>query len=250
MCYDARGKLCLSGWQFQKNSQTVQAKIENAIRVFLSKSLDSDFEVRLHASGRTDSGVRARMQVAHFDLPLNLQVDPNRFVFSVNSILKELISIYSLEEVSFDFDARRTPHLKTYRYHFLVSEFDKNSHKNTSFWISSVDIKSMINASKYLQGKHDFSAFRASDCSAKTSTRIIKSIEFDREGDLLILSVVGNGFLKQMIRIIAGTLLEVGQGKKTAEEVEEILKSRDRLKAGPTAPAKGLELYKVEYLLA
>ena len=245
-----------SGWQIQPGVRTIQEELEKGINVILTsqfkqKKLNNISEVTVVGSGRTDAGVHALCQVCSFDWPQELDFEPVSFTKSLNGITDRDIIISSSQAVSESFDARRTPHIKTYEYRIntgnawggLYDEFQWTPE------VSNLDVRKMIFAAGVLLGEHDFETFRASDCCATSTNRTIKLSDVVRTGKHELTYIVqGNGFLKQMVRIIVGTLVDVGAGKVTLDNFREILESKNRSNAGQTAPAKGLCLKDVRYL--
>ena len=239
------------GWQVQPNGVTVQELIQKALaRIFQKK-------INVIGSGRTDSGVHALGQVAHFDV--EGEINFPKFIHSLNSLLPDDIGIISAKKVPGTFHAQLTAKKKTYVYTLLNSRM-RSVFLNDTVWqvIPSLDIKAMKKAAKYLIGIHDFKSFCAADSTAKTTVRKIYKITITKIpprpplkkggwGDLIQISITGNGFLKQMVRSIVGTLVEVGRGKRSVSDFQKILKACDRKKAGKTAPAKGLMLKEVIY---
>ena len=185
------------------------------------------------ASGRTDRGVHALGQVANFKTNSQLPID--KFPIAINSNLKKSIRIYSAEEVDEEFHSRLSCKKKTYRYIINNSKYGTAIYRNLETHIPiKLDIEKMKEAIEYFQGEHDFKAFKASGTSSKSSIRTIYKAEV-------------NGFLYNMVRIIAGTLVDVGLGKINPEDIIKIIKSKKRENAGKTLPPQGLYLVKVEY---
>jgi len=229
------------GFQKQKNPNTVQEILENA----LCKVLKSN--VSLVASGRTDAGVSAIEQVCHMDY--DNAIDNKKFLGYANSILPSDIRILDIDMIDNGFHARYSAKRKTYEYLFYVGKTHIPVYDNIASNIGyNVNLEDMKRACKEFLGEHDFSAFCASNTNVKDMTRTIYAIDIiNVEDQLYKLVVTGNGFLYNMVRIIMGTLIEVGIGKKSYMDIAEIIKSKDRNKAGKTAEAKGLYLKKVEY---
>jgi tRNA pseudouridine38-40 synthase len=230
------------GYQVQPNGRTVQAEIEAAL-----KKMHKGENIRVYASGRTDAGVHAVGQVIHFDSPY--RIPANKWKIALNSLLPEEIAILHVQFVSSDFHARFDVIKKEYRYKISLDR-DRNVFMRNyqAYFPYNLDYISMKEAIKYFVGTHDFTSF----CSAKTEVedrvRTIYEIEFFEDAhNVLVFRFVGNGFLYNMVRIMVGTLLEVGQGMKKPEEILGILEQRDRTKAGKTAPGNGLYLWKVSY---
>jgi tRNA pseudouridine38-40 synthase len=230
-----------SGYQVQPKKRTVQSQIEAALA-----KMHKDVNVKISASGRTDAGVHARGQVIHFDSPLPLTEE--KWEIALNSMLPEDISILCVEKADSDFHARFDASGKEYRY-FLYQSLKRDPfQRNYAFhYPFPLNIEAMNEACSYLLGTHDFSSF----CSARTEVadkvRTIETIEISQEEELLSFRFVGNGFLYNMVRILVGTIVEVGSGKRKPEDIVEILEKKDRRYAGKTAPAQGLYLWKVFY---
>lgn len=243
------------GWQYQSNVRTVQGELSRALGIYLSSlarqasvSL-SEFPI-LTASGRTDSGVHANGQVVSFVWPDSLKFNSYEFVNSLNGISDSSLNVVFAGITTDDFDARYTPHIKCYKYHILNRGTPSSLFSDYSWHIvHPLNVSAMINASKLFLGTHDFSSFRASDCCAKTSIRTLLLSELIRvDNNMLVYSICGKGFLKQMVRIIVGTLVDVGLNKITVDEVRNIMSACSRSLAGDTAPAKGLCLEWVRYI--
>ncbi len=230
-----------NGWQKQDNKLNIQGEIERAIETVTGE------KVNLIGSGRTDAGVSALGQVANFKLETN-QMPIEKMAYAINSQLKKSIRVKKAEEVDEKFHSRYTCKQKTYQYTINNSEQGTAIFRNIEYHFPlKLDEEKMNEAVKYLIGKHDFKSFKASGTSSKNSVRIIYDAKVTREGELVKIELTGSGFLYNMVRIIAGTLLDVGQGKIEPEEVKEILEKKDRSFAGKTLPANGLCLMKVEY---
>ena len=203
-----------------------------------------DYPVEVHGSGRTDAGVHARGQVASMKIPFVLKED---FVQKVNEKLPEDIRIQMVERVSGNFHARYSAIKKRYCYYVDTNEKAKVfRRKYTCHFPEKLDRKAMEEAAKQLLGTHDFSSF-TDDKSDKDKVRIIYDIQIKENDGVLAFEYYGDGFLQHMIRILTGTLLEVGCGKKSPKEIPEILKQKERAKAGFMVPGKGLFLENVEY---
>ena len=236
--YDGTG---FSGYQVQPGKRTVQSEIENVLL-----KMHKGIPVRITGSGRTDAGVHAKGQVIHFDSPLTIPEE--KWTVAINSLLPSDIAVLLVTRVHDDFHARFDVVRKEYR-HFLYRSCNRDPfRRNFAFqYPYDLDIVSMRTASEYLLGTHDFSSF----CSAKTEVidkvRTLEGIEILSEGDLLILRFIGNGFLYNMVRILTGTLLEVGAGDRQPSDIKRILDSKDRRSAGKTAPGHGLYLWEVFY---
>jgi tRNA pseudouridine38-40 synthase len=234
--YDGTG---LHGWQRQANGATVQQHLEDALAQLLSHP------VPVGGASRTDAGVHARGQVASFRTERPIPLHGIRR--GLNSILPPQIAIRDAAEVPEEFHPRFSAIGKHYRYTLLVRP-DRSPRWRDRAWHHPdvLDLEAMREAAAHLIGEHDFAAFRAAGCSAKTTLRRVDSIVIT-DGELVRIDVHGNAFLRNMVRIIVGTLSEVGTGRRSAGQVAEILALRDRTKSGITAPAHGLELIAVDY---
>jgi tRNA pseudouridine38-40 synthase len=229
-----------SGWQFQKNADTVQECVESALKRIIGH------RVKLTGAGRTDSGVHAAGQVANFKTRSKLAL--NKIKDALNSSLAEDILIVSAESVPLKFNSQRSAKSKWYSYTVTTEHFaDPFIRHFAARYSYPLDIRSMRRAARVLTGRHDFKAFQAAGSGESNTIRAIKKIRIEKDGDLVYIDLWADGFLYNMVRIIVGTLLEIGRGKMAEESMKEILLNRDRRSAGPTAPAKGLCLVKVEY---
>lgn len=185
-------------------------------------------------------------QVANFKTNSTLEIE--KFPIAINSKIKKSIVIKEAKEVDERFHSRYCCKEKTYRYIIDNSKYGTAIHRNFSYHVpQKLNIENMKKATTYFEGEHDFKAFKASGTSSKSSVRTIYKAEVKKEENNIIIELTGNGFLYNMVRIISGTLLEVGLGKINPEEIPEIIKNGDRQKAGKTLPAHGLYLVKVEY---
>ena len=235
--YNGKG---FNGWQKQPNKLNIQGEIERAIKELTGE------EVNLIASGRTDAGVHSIGQVANFYTESSIPIQ--KFAIAINSKLKKSIVIKSAEEVPEKFHSRYSVHNKKYRYIINNSEQGTAIYRDLEYHMPvKLDVDKMKEAAKYFVGKHDFSAFKASGTSSKSSVREIYSAEVFKNGDRIYIELVGNGFLYNMVRIIAGTLVDVGIGKIEPEKIPEIIESKKRENAGKTLPAHGLYLVEVNY---
>ncbi len=235
--YDGTG---YSGWQFQKNARTVQDTIEKAIRGIVRG------RVSLIASGRTDAGVHAAAQIANFRTASKIPLDNLRM--ALNAKLPEDILIVKAEYARAGFNAQKSAKSKHYRYTIYNNDFmDPFLRCFASKCFFKLNASMMRKGARCLIGRHDFTSFRAKDGQEKESVRTIKYIKISRRGDLIYIDIEADGFLYNMVRNIAGTLIDVGRGKIPAEDVRKILSAKDRRFCGPTAPARGLSLIKVNY---
>lgn len=229
------------GWQRQPNGESIQSRLERAIETVIGK------KVKVVGSGRTDAGVHANGQVAHFDAD-GTTIPPERYANAFNTALPPDIRVYKSELVADGFNACRSAKKKTYKYSFYVSETENPLKERYALKISpKTNVDAMANASGIFVGEHDFKAFKASGGTSKTTVREIYSVDFETDGQNLALCVTGNGFLYNMVRIMAGTLLAVGEGKLTEDGLRNMIKTGERKLGGKTLPAKGLCLEKVEY---
>ena len=229
------------GWQKQPNKLNIQGTIEQAIKNITGEDVD------LTASGRTDAGVHALGQVANFKTNSKIEID--KIPIALNSNLKKSIRIISAEEVDERFHSRLTCKKKTYRYIINNSQFSSAIYRNLETHIpQKLDVEKMKEAIKYFEGEHDFKAFKASGTSSKSSVRTIYEANIkSMPNNRIYIELTGNGFLYNMIRIIAGTLIDVGTGKICPEDIKNIINSKDRSLAGKTLPPNGLYLLNVEY---
>ena len=229
------------GWQRQDNGLSVQQSIEEAIEKF-----SGEF-ARLHCAGRTDAGVHALGQVAHFDLEKNVDGDVVRD--AINAYLCPLpIAILTAEKMPDEFHARLQAKRRHYRYRILNRRAPE-AIETGLVWhvVKPLDAGAMHEAAQCLIGRHDFSSFRAAQCQAKSPEKSIEEISVMRSGDEVVLSVVAPSFLHHQIRNIIGTLKYVGDGKWDAADVKATLEAKNRAAGGPTAPPMGLYFVKVEY---
>lgn len=228
------------GWQKQPTKLNIQGEIEKAIKDITGE------DVSLNASGRTDSGVHSLGQVANFKT--NSNIDIEKIAIAINSKLKKSIVIKKAEEVDENFHARYNCKGKKYRYIINNSSQGTAIYRDLECHIpQKLDVEKMKQAIKYFEGEHDFRGFRASGTSSKNSVRTIYKAEIKQDGERIMIELTGNGFMYNMVRIIAGTLVDVGLGKILPEEIPEIIQSKDRNKAGKTMPAHGLYLVEVYY---
>lgn len=236
--YDGRG---FNGWQKQPNKLNIQGEIERAIFQITGEEVD------LIASGRTDAGVHSLGQTANFKTNSNIPIE--KFAIAINSKLKRSIRIQSAEEVDERFHSRYSVKSKKYRYTINNSEFGSAIYRDMEYHFPiKLDIEKMKIGAKNFEGEHDFKAFKASGTSSKSSVRkIYKAEVIEGENGRIYIELTGNGFLYNMVRIIAGTLLEVGTGKILPEEIPAIISAGERTRAGKTLPPNGLCLMEVMY---
>lgn len=229
------------GWQVQPNGVSVQAKLEEALGTLLGAPTS------VLAAGRTDSGVHARGQVVVFDTARSLPM--KAYWQGLNSLLPEDIAVVKADVVADDFDPRRWSRGKRYRY--LLSNLpSRHPLRRLTHWelFQPLDVEAMRAAAPALVGRHDFSAFRASNCQARHPVREIYRVEIAATPDAVVaFTFEGSAFLKNMVRNLVGSLVEVGRGRHPPTWLAEVLASKDRTQAGPTAPAHGLSLDEVFY---
>jgi tRNA pseudouridine38-40 synthase len=228
------------GWQVQPGLDTIQGRLE-AVLARLAGSA-----VHVMGAGRTDAGVHALGQVASSSAEIRL--DDLALRRALNALLPKDIVVREVATVSPEFDARRCARSKTYRYTLLRRAYPSALQGRYSLYVPyALDAEAMREGARCLIGTHDFSAFRAGTCAAATPIRTVSRACWETVGDLWRFDIVGNAFLQHMVRIIVGTLLEVGRGRRRPGDVVEILATRDRRLAGKTAPSHGLCLVGVEY---
>jgi len=229
-----------SGWQRQEGQRTVQLVIEDAIRQVVGES------VFVRAAGRTDAGVHADGQVVSFDLVQPMPA--HGLLRGVNSILPPDVALVEVTEAAPDFDARFSARGKVYRY-TVWNHFVRSPRRARTAWHvrQVLDMDAMRAGAALLVGEHDFRAFRASDCDRRTTRRLVRGLEVDRQGAIVTFDVEATAFLKNMVRILVGTLVDVGRGRLDPGTVTRMLESGDRTIGGMTAPAPGLTLLRVLY---
>ncbi len=232
-----------SGYQKQPKKRTIQGEIEKAL-----KSINSDKSVDIHASGRTDAGVHAYNQKAHFDLDKDISCE--KLLRSLNGLIPDDIFIKNISVVSDEFHCRYDVTAKEYVYEINMGEYNPIRKNYEYQYNKRLDVAEMERALKYLEGEHNFKSFtKANDITADYTRRIIQTVLTRDTKNLnhITISFLGTGFLRYMVRNMVGLLIEVGEGKIKSEEVIDILKAQDRKKAGICAPACGLYLKDVFY---
>jgi tRNA pseudouridine38-40 synthase len=228
------------GWQRQTNGLSVQQVLEEAFEKVAGQ------RIVLYSAGRTDAGVHALGQVAHLDI--DTTIPPEKLSFAVNVHLPADIKVVSTQAVSDDFHARYGAKAKTYVYTYINAEHSSAIYRNVSAHIrGDVDIGAMQQAAKHIVGTHDFASFCASGSEVDTTVREVYSLDVSRKEPFIRIEITGSGFLYNMVRIIAGTLLDVGRGKLKPSDVKDIMDAKDRNLASPTAPARGLMMKRVYY---
>ena len=227
-----------SGWQIQPNVPTVQGKLERRLEEI------AGHPCRVRAAGRTDAGVHALGQLVNF--VTTSRVPLRGFLRGLNTLLPDDIGVMAVREVPMAFDSRRDNHGKRYRYTLWNQRLP--SPRDTPYYLhihKPLDLSAMARAGRLLVGTHDFAAFRAANCERETTVRTIFRCTICHEGPLVHIDVEGSAFLKNMVRIITGTLLEVGKGKREPGLITELLESCDRRDAGMTVPPQGLCMMRV-----
>jgi tRNA pseudouridine38-40 synthase len=228
------------GWQVQAKSETVQAALERALSTFFGKP------IRLTGSGRTDAGVHALGQVANFFC--DQEPDLHRLQRGLNALTSDDITIKAVQIVPDSFDARRDGRSRVYEYWILNRPSPSPFYLKYAWHVhDALAVEAMQEAIRCLEGKHDFSSFQAAGCDAVHPVRTVYRVSLDRKEELLVLTIEATAFLRHMVRNIVGTLVEIGRGGRSSKSFAELLESRDRTKAGPTAPAHGLFLIEVNY---
>ncbi|MBC5661874.1 tRNA pseudouridine(38-40) synthase TruA [Clostridium sp. OM05-9] len=228
------------GWQVQDNGITIEEVLNRTISELVQE------DIKVIGASRTDAGVHACGNVAVFDTESRIPGD--KFSFALNQRLPEDIRIQESCEVDADFHPRYADTVKTYEYNILNRRFELPSKRlYASFCYYPMDIERMNQAAAYLVGEHDFKSFCSAGAQVQTTVRTIYAVNVTKEDDMVHIRITGNGFLYNMVRIIAGTLMQVGTGLMEPEQVKGILEARDRSKAGPTAVAKGLTLVEIRY---
>ena len=236
------------GWQRQPRHRTVQGCLEEVLAKIGGK------KIAVSGSGRTDAGVHAEALVAHFKT--NARMDPSEWMRALNALLPEDVVVLKARKVPRAFHARFSARGKIYRYRLLNRRHPCAINRRTIWTIfSPLKLRPMQSAAKYFIGQHDFAAFQASDPSRSRSREknrpsavcSVRQLKISQKGDEIILEIEANRFLQSMVRVMVGTLVEVGRGKIPPRRIAELLKLKDRSLSGPTAPARGLSLVKVKY---
>ena len=228
------------GWQVQNNGITIESELNRCLSDLLKE------DIQVIGASRTDSGVHALGNIAVFDTASRMPAE--KISYALNQRLPEDIRIQRSEEVAPDWHPRYVTSRKTYEYRIYRGEFPMPVKRLYAlFSYRSFDVEKMQQAAGYLVGEHDFKSFCQVGAQVESTVRTLYSVDVEEQGSDLVIRVCGNGFLYNMVRIIAGTLMDVGQGKKAPEEMQDILEAKNRSAAGPTAPAHGLMLMKYEF---
>lgn len=235
--YDGTG---YAGWQRQPNQPTVQASVEEAIRRI------TQTHIPVTGAGRTDAGVHALGQVASFRTDKTMPTE--EWVRALTALLPHDISVLSAEGVADNFHARYSARGKLYQYRIL-NRMERSALEHNRVWhiLKPLDLAAMHEAASLLVGRHDFSSFQGSPTDNENPICELRRLEVRQERPVIRIEAQADRFLKQMVRAIVGTLVEVGQGKRSAKSMKEILEAKDRRAAGMTAPAHGLYLVQVDY---
>lgn len=228
------------GWQIQNNGITIESELNRALSGLLQE------EIQVIGASRTDSGVHALGNIAVFDTHSRMPAE--KVSYALNQRLPEDIRIQGSDEVPYDWHPRHCESRKTYEYRIYRGQFPMPTKRLYSlFSYHTFDVAKMQEAAAYLVGEHDFKSFCQVGAQVQSTVRTLYQAGVEEQGDDLVIRVCGNGFLYNMVRIIAGTLMEIGQGKRNPEEILSIIEAKDRTAAGPTAPAHGLTLIKYEF---
>ena len=228
------------GWQIQKNAVSVAGVLQEALQQLLQE------EIELIGASRTDAGVHARGNVAIFDT--NTRIPPEKIAYALNQRLPEDIVVQKSEEVAADFHPRYAKSWKTYEYRIFHSTFpDPILRKYMHFYYGKLNVAAMQKAAGYVIGEHDFASFCSAGAQVSSTVRTVSELTVEKEKNVITIRITGNGFLYNMVRIIAGTLLEIGSGKRPPEEMKRVIQGANRSLAGATAPAQGLHLIEIVY---
>lgn len=230
-----------NGWQVQPTGVTIEGVLNETLTQLTKEA------VTVIGASRTDSGVHALGNIAVFDT--NTKIPPEKISYALNQWLPEDIVVQDSCEVPMDFHPRRCESRKTYEYKILNRTFPLPLNRHDCYFTyRKLDVEKMQQAAQYLIGEHDFKSFCSIHSQAETTTRTIYDLTVKKEQDLITIRVTGSGFLYNMVRIVAGTLLQIGIGERSPNEIQEILQAKDRTAAGPTAPAHGLTMIGIKFL--
>lgn len=228
------------GWQVQPNGVTIEGELNSVLKELTGE------EIQVIGASRTDAGVHGLCNIAVFDTESNIPGE--KFSYALNQRLPEDIKVVDSCEVAEDFHPRHVSSKKTYEYKIYNAKFpDPTKRLYSHFTYTSLNVEKMQQAATYLVGEHDFKSFCAPAAVVETTVRTLYKAEVIQDEEYIRIRVQGNGFLYNMVRIIAGTLMEVGSGKRQPEDIKIILEAKDRNAAGPTAPARGLMLINYEF---
>lgn len=228
------------GWQLQPTEITIEKVLNDAIRKVTGE------EISVIGASRTDAGVHALGNVAVFDT--NSSIPPERFAYALNPFLPPDVVVVKSEEVEAGWHPRRCKCVKTYEYCIMNAEMPDPTRRRTTYFVSfPLELEAMQNAAEYLVGTHDFVSFCNTRTNVEDTVRTVYTLDIWKQNDEITIRITGNGFLYNMVRIIAGTLVQVGRGYFAPEQVKEMLEAKNRTAAGITAPPQGLKLIKIEY---
>ena len=229
------------GFQVQNNGPTIEGELNKVLSELFKE------DIRVIGASRTDSGVHAYCNVAVFDTQARMPAE--KMVYAINQRLPEDIRVQESSEVAADFHPRHTDSRKTYEYRIYNAAVQNPMKRRYALWnYYKLDVEKMKEAATYLVGEHDFKSFCSADTQVESTVRTVYEVSVTQSGEDIVISVSGNGFLYNMVRIIAGTLLEVGKGRIEPNEMPRILEAKNRQASGPTAPPHGLTLVKYEFL--
>ncbi len=230
-----------SGWQVQNEMRTVEGELNKAISELTGETIE------VIGASRTDSGVHSKGNVAVFDTESSIPAE--KFMYAVNSLLPEDVTVTESKEVDGDFHPRHCKSIKTYEYRIYTSRINNPLKRRYAYrFPTELDVEKMDEAAKYLIGEHDFKSFCCIRTQAETTVREIYSADVFRDDEDIVIRVTGAGFLYNMVRIIAGSLTDVGSGKYEPVHIKEVLEGTDRTLAGPTAEPQGLTLMNIEFV--
>lgn len=236
LSYNGKGFV---GWQYQPNGLSIQESVEKVLSIILRE------EIKISGAGRTDAGVHARLYIAHFD-SANISNDISKLIYSLNNYLDKNIAVKDIYKVSKDANARFDAKSRTYEY--LISPIKDPFNNDFAYYFSKeLDVEKMNDSAKMLFKYSDFTSFSKSHTVVKTNNCKIMHAEWTKRGDMLVFTIKADRFLRNMVRAIVGTLLDVGQGKLTISGFCEIIEKKDRAAAGFSVPAHGLYLLSIEY---
>ena len=229
------------GWQVQNEKRTVEGELNKAISELTGETIE------VIGASRTDSGVHSKGNVAVFDTESTIPAE--KFMYAVNSLLPEDVTVTESKEVEKDFHPRHCKSIKTYEYRIYTSRINNPLKRRYAYrFPTELDVEKMDEAAKYLIGEHDFKSFCCVRTQAETTVREIYSADVFRDDEDIVIRVTGAGFLYNMVRIIAGSLTDVGSGKYEPVHIKEVLEGTDRTLAGPTAEPQGLTLMNIEFV--
>lgn len=228
------------GWQLQPGAPTIEGVLNGALTELLGET------ITVTGASRTDSGVHSLGNVAVFDT--NTRIPPEKLSYALNQRLPDDIVVQESGEVAPDFHPRHCDSTKTYEYRILNREFPLPTERRDSYFTyRKLDVESMQRAARDIVGTHDFASFCSAHAQTETTVRTVYDCRVEKAGDMICIRVTGAGFLYNMVRIIAGTLLEIGCGARKPEDMKTIIEACDRSAAGPTAPAHGLTMIGIEF---